>query len=338
MGVTNFDIVQANLFLGGNMLTQGNVYYVNPRTGSDNNTGKNPVSTDVRGASRRDGPLATLPAAFELCTAGQNDIIVLQAAGSSVADTTATLSSTLTWSKNNTHLIGLGADSRVAQRQRIGNSLSATGITSLLNVTATGCKFYNLHFFHGDIDDATSTGPAILISGNRNVFENCHIGGMGHSSMVGANGASIKLNGGSENLFKNCVIGLDTIAAANLSKGEIHFDGAASRNWFEDCLIQRYISNAGYVHVTIEDSTGIDRWQIFKNCIFHSDSVNRTVPQTAIFSIPAMSQGKIILWGSFYTTDLESTTSWDANSRGVIVNTAHSPTAAGAGGEATILD
>jgi hypothetical protein len=335
MGITNFDIVQANLFLGGMFATQGNVYYVNPRTGSDNNSGKSPTNQST-GRDRNDGPMKTVTAAYNRTTTGQNDIVVLQAAGASVSDTTSLISETLTWSKNNTHLVGLGADSMVSQRQRIGLISTATGVTSLINVTGTGCKFQNIHFFHGDINDGTSIGPAIQVTGNRNVFDNCHIAGMGHSSLVGAGGTSLKIDGGSENFFKHCTIGLDTIARDASAEGEIWLDGAATRNIFEDCLITAFISNAGYEHVVFEDATAIDRYVMFKNCMFYSISANNATPQADIMEFKAnLTQGHVILMGCGYATD-DNGCEWSAG-EGSIRNTAPDSGTSASGGEGTIL-
>jgi hypothetical protein len=340
MSITHHDMVQANLFIGPNYATQGNVYFVNPRTGNDNNDGTSPVNDASQTRPRNKGPLASVLAAYNKCTAGQNDIVVLQAAGNSAGDTSARISATITWAKNNTHLIGWGAEGKVSQRSRISllSTATAANVTSILNITGSGCLFRNIQFYHGMGSGTAATGPCLLISGDRNVFEDCHIAGMGDATMVGAGGSSIKLNGGSENTFRNCVIGLDTVSAANLSKGEIHFDANASRNWFEDCLIQRYISNTGYVHLTVEDSTGIDRWQMFKNCTFYSDSVNRTIAQVAIMSIPAMTQGKIILQDSTYVGDNEATCVWEANARGVVFNNTAAAAAAAVGGAMTLLN
>jgi hypothetical protein len=341
MGVTHFDQVQANKFMGpGAFNTQGNIYYVNPRQGNDSNAGTSPVIDSTQLRSRNAGPLATVLAAYNKCTAGQNDIVVLQAAGNSAGDTSDRISATITWAKNNTHLIGWSSDPMVSHRSRISllSTATAANVTSILNVTASGCLFKGIQFYHGMGTGTAATGPCILISGSRNVFENCHIAGMGDATMVGAGGSSLKLNGGSENVFRDCVIGLDTVSAANLSKGEIHFDANASRNWFEGCFIQRYISNAAYVHVTVEDSTGIDRWQMFKSCTFYSDSVNRTISQTEVMAIPAMTQGKIILQDTYCVGDNEGATVWDDNNRGVIFTTMQAPVDGAVCGFATIED
>jgi hypothetical protein len=340
MGTTNFDVVQANLFIGATYATQGKVYYVNPRQGNDSNAGTSPIVDANQVRSRNSGPLASLTAAYAKAVSGQNDVIVLQASGNSSSATTVRLSETLVWAKDNVHLVGWGAESKVSQRARISiaSGAVAASITSLISVTGAANSFTNISLYHGMGTGTAATGPCVEVSGERNVFTDVHFAGMGDSSMVGAGGCSLKLDGGAENVFKGCVFGLDTVAAANLSEGEIWFDGGATRNWFEDCMIQRFISNTGYVAVTVEDSTGIDRWQMFKRCTFYTDSTNRTIAQVAVMSIPAMSQGKIILQDSQYVCDNEATCVWEAGDRGVVFNNTAAAAAAGVGGAATLID
>ena len=322
MGTSNFDIIRANAFIGlGGLLTQGNVWHVKPGSGADGQSGK--TATEA---------VATVAKALSLATADQNDIILLYAEDNSASGTTDYQSSTLTWNKDAVHLIGVTAPVAVSHRARIAQLSTATGLTQLMSVTASGCLFKNISIFHG-VADATSL-VALQVSGERNVFENVHIAGVGDVTMSAAGAASLELEGGSENVFRNCTIGVDTIAR-DADVAEIRFDGAAARNTFEDCLIQGFISAAGYVHVKVEDSTGIDRWQIFKNCLFLSESTNDATAQTLVMNIPVMSQGYVILQDSYYSAP-DGTTAWSAG-RTRVRNNSIAATASGAGGQMTIL-
>jgi len=301
MGITHFDILQANAIIGpGGLLTQGNVWHVKPSSGNDGNDGQSPESA-----------LKTLLRAHTLATADQNDVVLLYAEDNSASGTTDYQSATLTWSKDLTHLVGVSAPSAVGQRARIAQLSTATGLTQLISVTASHCLFKGVHIFHG-VADATSL-VALQVSGERNAFENCHIGGIGNATMSAAGAASLELEGGSENTFRKCVIGVDTIAR-DADAAEIRFDGAASRNYFEDCIVQGWVGNAGYVQVKVEDAQGIDRWVIFKNCLFVSESTNDATALTQVMNIPAMSQGYIILQGSEFAAPTNATV-WDSNTR-----------------------
>lgn len=324
MGITNFDVVQANAFIGlGALATQGNVWHVKPSSGSDGHDGKTPATA-----------CKTLASALSRATADQNDIILLYSEDNSTSGTTDYQSSTLTWSKDGVHLIGVSAPTAVSQRARIAQLSTATGLTQLVSVTASNCYFKGVSIFHG-VADATSL-VALQVSGERNVFEDCHIAGIGDATMSAAGAASLEIEGGAENVFRRCVIGVDTIAR-DADVAEIRFDGNATRNLFEDCIIQGFISAAGYVHVKVEDATGIDRWTIFKNCLFLSESTNDATVQTEIMSIPSMSQGYIMLQDSYYSSVTDGTTVWDSNGRDRIRTNSVAAAAAGVGGEMTLV-
>lgn len=66
MGVTNYDILQANSFLGPVVNSSGNVYFVDSGTGNDGNDGKTWTTA-----------LATVDAAINKCTANNGDVILI---------------------------------------------------------------------------------------------------------------------------------------------------------------------------------------------------------------------------------------------------------------------
>lgn len=314
-GITSFGVPVVG---GGGFPTQGISIFVKPGTGSDGNDGRSP-----------DRAIKTLAKALTLATADQNDVVYLYAQSNTAASTTDYQSATLTWSKDLVHLIGVGAPVAVSQRSRIAQLSTATAVSPLVNITADGCIFANLQIFHG-VNDATSL-VGTQVTGQRNYFENVHFAGIGHATMLATGAASLKIDGGAENVFKNCVLGLDTISRDASTNGELWLDGAATRNKFEDCLIQAYISAAGYDHVTVNDTTGIDRWLWFKNCLFLSKSDNKAVTQTQVFAIPAsISQGAIILQDTYAFSD-GGAVDWDGSNRGIIWtnNVAAAATAAG---------
>ncbi len=321
MGITNFDVVSANLFIGAGLATQGKVIHVKPSSGLDGNLGQSPELA-----------VKTLVRAHSLARADKNDIVLLYAESNSASSTSDYQSSTLVWSKNLVHLIGVGAMTAVSNRSRIAQLSTATGLTNLMQVTASGCLFKGFSIFHG-VADATSL-VALQVTGERNVFEDVHIGGVGNVTMSAAGAASLELEGAAENVFRRCTIGVDTIAR-DADVAEIRFDGNATRNLFDDCIIQGFISATGYVHVKVEDATGFDRWAIFKNCVFLSESANDATAQTSIMSIPAMSQGYIILQNSIYACPTDAT-KWDSNARNRIRNALPDSGTLGTGGEATI--
>lgn len=246
----------------------GDHYWLDPTNGSDDNTGRTP-----------DAAFATLAAAEDKLTAGQHDILYYVSGSSSVS-----LSSALTWDKDYTHLVGVCAPTGVGNRARIFQTATATGLSPLITISASGCIFSNFYVFQG-VDDATSL-INVSVTGSRNYFENVHFAGGGHASMAIDGCASLQLNGGSENLFRRCTIGVDTIEAAT-GVNAINLDGSASRNRFDECLINLYVGNAGARLVELADTTAVDRYTIFDKCTFFSNSTNKATTMASAFEIPS---------------------------------------------------
>lgn len=297
----------------------GNIYYLDPTNGLDTNDGRTP-GTAVK----------TLPVAYALLTANQNDVLVYIANAGSIS-----LSAAFAWEKSYTHFVGLCSPVGVGGRARIFQTSTATGVSPLINITASGCIFQNLYIFHG-VNDATSL-VCVQVTGQRNYFNNVHFAGIGNATMDATGACSLKIDGGAENVFENCFIGLDTIARGTNST-ELWFDSAATRNRFKDCMIYAYISNAGHALVTVEDAQGIDRYLTFENCLFLTDSENQAVTITSVFDIKAaIVQGKILLDGNcrLVTDGASGSGAWDSNTRGIIFSAAVAPAATAGGGKST---
>lgn len=299
--------------------SQGVVWHVKPGTGSDGNDGLTPETA-----------LKTLARAKQLAFANRNDVVKLYSESNTAASTTDYQTATLSWDKNLLHLVGVNSGPMVSQRSRVANA-SASVLSPLVTFSASGCYVANVQFYHG-IADATALID-VNVTGQRNRFENVHFAGVADATQSAAGACSLKIDGGAENVFKNCVIGLDTSTYDADATGLL-FDTAATRNQFEDCLFQGYISAAGFATITVADSTGVDRWQIFKNCLFLTESTNKAVTQTSVFSIPAISQGKIILMDCMAVSD-GGAVDWDSNNRGIIWNNTPAAAASGAGGIGT---
>lgn len=275
----------------------GNVYFLDPAHGSDGNDGTAP-----------DRAFATLPTAYAALTANQNDVLFYIAGSSSIS-----LSATLTWSKSYTHFIGLCAPTQVAQRARIFQTATATGLSPLIKVSsATGCIFANLYIFQG-VDDATSLINVEIEGGGRHYFQNVHFAGGGHATQAIDGGASLLLDSTEENTFVNCTFGVDTIAAAT-GMMALLFDGESHRNIFKDCHFTMYSGNSGSGFVEVLDGTGFDRYNIFKSCLFTNTAAANAM--TTAFVIPAgVGLPRVFyIWDSF----LHGAGDWDANDRGVV--------------------
>ena len=289
------------------------VYCVDPTNGSDSNTG-----TSFK------APLASIAAAYALCVAGQHDVVLLLAGA-----TGNTLSAALTWSKDYTHLIGLCAPTRTAQRARVFQLSTLTGASPLITISASGCIFKDLYIFQGVADNTSLIN--VSVTGGRNYFENVHFAGGGHATQAVDGGASLKLDGAEENTFVNCTIGVDTVDAATGMVG-ILFDGEAHRNLFTKCIVRIRAGNAGAAFAEVADATGIDRDTVFDGCIFLNNSATSL---TSGFVIPAgMGAPRKLLLKDCMVL---GSTKLDANDRGVLYGNMGAVTGADLSGVAVEL-
>ena len=206
----------------GDLLSQlgplGNVYYLDPTNGDDDNDGTAPASA-----------VASMETAYDLLTGNQNDVLVY------IAGTTGlTLQEALVWNKSYTHFVGACAPTRVGQRSRIFQLSTLTGASPLITISGSGCIFKDLYIFQG-VADATSL-INVSVTGSRNYFLNVHFAGGGHATQAINGGASLQINGASENTFEKCIIGVDTVSAATGMTGLLFAaTGGAARNRFIDC-------------------------------------------------------------------------------------------------------
>jgi hypothetical protein len=283
-GVTSFGVPLVG-GLGGIPLT-GTWYFCDYANGSDGNDGLSP-----------ENPLKTISRAHELCTAGNNDVVVIIGDGSTTA--TQRLESTLTWSKNATHLIGETAPSMEGQRARISTLTTATtNINPLMTVSASGCIFANFSFFQG-VGQATTDEQLINITGSRNYFGNVQFGGMGHANGAARAGSYvIQISGGGENLFEHCSIGIETIArsAANAS---VRLRSGAQRNNFRNCDFPMYATQTSPIFIDANATNSLNGSSTkVKDCMFLAlQNVSSAAVPAAVATVAADANGTIFFSG-----------------------------------------
>jgi hypothetical protein len=249
-GLTSFGAPVNGLF------TNGVPLFVKPGTDSGGSDGYPGDSMET--------PLATLSKAQDLATADRNDVVYMIASSNTAANTTDYQSVALDWAKDAVHLVGVNAGPLVSQRSRIAQLSTATDVDNLFTVSADGCYISGIEVFHG-VNNAASKG-AVLVSGSRNHFVNCHFAGIGHDTMDTVDNYSLSVTG-SENLFENCVIGLDTIARGTAVNYELTLSGGATRNTFKNCMFITYAEANTHLFMKVA-ANGVDRWTLFENCSF----------------------------------------------------------------------
>lgn len=250
-------------------LAGGSVFFVNPGLGSD--------TTSFSDGKSPDHSFATATDAFANTTDGHNDVVIFVA--QATADNPAV---TIPWSKSYTHLIGAGGGPvSTAGRARIVGT-AAVDLASVATFSGSGCVVKNIQFYNGA--NAASAAGAVVVSGSRNKFVNCHFAGMGDTG-ASAIAASYSLTvTGDENEFVGCTIGLDTVlrGASNVAQLIIGATGLhAARNVFDRCRFISYSETAG---AFIAQIVAADRYNIFRDCVFYNFSVNHGVTITNCFN------------------------------------------------------
>lgn len=300
MGITNFgaftiqaaqQIQQAIAQAGFG--TTGKIYYCDPVNGLDTNNGQ--LAATVPGT--QNGPVATLQAGYNLLRNGFNDVLVL--IGNGQASGSARITS-FTWSKNAAHLIGICAPSAVSQRARIANPTTAGLVitANFFTVSGNGCLFANLSWFQGAGAGQTGVVAAILmtITGSRNAFLNCDFEGMGDAtSATDAGSRNILISGGGqENYFGHCNIGLDTVTRTN-ANASVEIAGGGPRNIFENCTFLIYSSDGLQYMLLGANAAALDRWVLFKSCLFLNALGSGSTILAALFHLVAAVGGLVIL-------------------------------------------
>lgn len=278
----------------------GKAFFVDPARGGDSNPGT------------FQKPLATVTAAYNKTTDKAGDVVYLLNDGNTSGTSRDT--ATITWSNDNTHLVGLCAPSMISQRARISPPTSATAIvTPQLTVSGNGCTFANVSLFEGTSEDSVAS-ESVRVTGSRNYFYNVAMMNMGDASNGHsgdeANSCNLKISGGEENVFERCYIGLDT-AARSTTNANVELVSAAARNMFIDCFFPMFADAATPSFVKVDGSGDIDRFVYFRNCMFYNaiGSTATTVNQVA--SVHASAGGLVIFdyCSSVGATEWETTAS-----------------------------
>lgn len=259
---------------------QGNTFFVDETNGNDGNDG-GPYT-----------PLATLSQAHSLCTAEHNDVVLFTG--------TIHQSSTLTWSKNKTHLIGLCAEMRRGKRSRISVT-GSTAFTPLVNVTAQGCIIRNVGTFYG-FNSASNNAICWTDSGGRNYYDRVEFLGFGDGTAstgtANKTGSRAMLITGStgENTFERCVWGMDTVTR-NAANFTLEFAAGTPRNHFIDCDFEALLgaSGTGSSHIYGAAAACIDRYQTFTNCRFHNCVKSTGSAMAQLVNLAASAGGYILL-------------------------------------------
>jgi hypothetical protein len=296
-------------------------YVVDPTNGLDTNSGLSPEAA-----------LKTLAAAEDKCVANHHDVVLYIAASSDTAGTAYDLEATLTWDKNQTHLVGIGAPTMVGQRARIFLIAGNNDITPMIAWSASGCVVKNIYIFHG-VADADSL-IEFQLTGGRNYFENVHFAGNGHATQAVDGGAALAIGtSGSENTFVNCTVGVDTATQAAGCVALLFNGVGAARNIFKGCNFILQASAAGAAWIEMSAINSIDRYTIFDHCLF----LNFGTTLTEGIVCPAgfdLANKRLVMFDCAQF----GAPAWDASNRNVTVANMGTPTGVDASGTMLSLE
>lgn len=253
-----------------------------------------PSATNVQGQDgSQQKPFTSLPAAYSAGRSGENDVILL--VGNGAASGSARLSENLTWAKDALHLVGVSSGVNLSNRSRIAPTSGATAFANFFTVSGNGCLFSNIGLFQG-FGTGTTSQICATVTGGRNLFENCHIAGMGDdASAQSAGSRSLKISGTGENMFVNCVIGLDTVTRTQ-ANASVEFAGATPRNQFIKCVFPFQGSAAGVLGILGTGNGCVDRFQYFDECMFINNVKSTSTTMTALLSFTTASPGGLVLF------------------------------------------
>jgi len=267
----------------------GNIWYVDGVNGSDTNSGGD-----------EDHSFASLYKAHSAAADNNFDVIVVASegigSGSGTDESVAVSGGRWTFSKNLVTVVGASAPSMISQRSRVlwDTASQSTTTNALLTISGSGNSFMNIQL-------ATFVDNNVLveITGDRNFFGNVHFAGIGDATAGDdADAKTLHLNDGDENYFSGCYIGLDTVARSTTNT-EIELSGQSQRNIFEDCFIASYADNAGHFFVQASAAQDIDRFVMFKHCIFHNAVDSAATAMTVAMDLHASLGGSVILYDSW---------------------------------------
>ena len=245
----------------------------------------------------------TLATAYAACTDNQGDVVVAFPA-------TYTVTATLVWAKDNTHLYGTGGPlTRGAMCGTTGDVLfNTTTITqaNIVEVTGDHVQFHNVQFRNAGANAACLT--ALKLSAGRSFYaEGCHFVGHAAATQVATAATSSVwfYSTGTTRpwgaYFKNCKIG-DAGEVVRTAGSPIYFSGTTGSTakyiTFEDCVIEGWCETASVGTVDISANYTIDRYLLFKNCMFYNYYVNNASTATEVFDNGCGTTFNCILWDS----------------------------------------
>jgi len=208
--------------------------------------------------------------AYAATVAKRNDIILVTPDSHAWKGDTNAGGEALTWSKANTHLLGLDPASQ-AGYNRARFSHAGYTMANFMTVSSDQSAFKHLRFMHGSSTGGAADVTCITVTGNGNCFEFVAFAGPNDATQAGSANHNGVIVSGSHNYFKNCMFGsVNDIDRAGANNSLLEFStDCGAWNIFDSCTFRSRASATTPIFINdAVTNTVVDFTALFFNCQF----------------------------------------------------------------------
>ena len=232
---------------------RGQWFFVDVARGAEGNSGK-----------QQNKSFDTFLTAYTACTSSAGDGICILSSSTAADSNSSIILASLDWTKHGITVVGVAAPTGYFHRSRI--TATTADLAYLWDISGSNNSFYNL-FVLNEGTANTCLGN-VIVSGNRNYFNNCHLLG-GASDVPGAvalcNSLSLKA---SECTFDDCTFGTNSTVHAQANAPIQFTTTQQGQNLFRRCRVISKSSTAGHGGVNLVGTTVMNGWTEFHDCTF----------------------------------------------------------------------
>jgi hypothetical protein len=263
----NANVTQSD-FSGMNLpKIAGTWYYVDYADGNDSN--------DEYDGTTPAKAFKTVATAYDACTSGRGDGIVLLSRTISGTSYSNVATSRLVWSKYGITMIGIAAPNAYFGRARWTHSSAADSLVSLLYITGNNNTFINIHWSNNPENDgspvsATAVVSAVQVAGVRNAFINCHFYCAAQSANAYKSDLELLANS-DENRFVDCFFGSSSYDAGDNAACWISMKNAAAagQRFFSHCtFLQQVSAGTAFGAIKSNGTTSMNGTDLYEDCNF----------------------------------------------------------------------
>ena len=235
----------------------------------------------------------SLVAAEDALIADQNDVLV-------VTPGLYTETATCDWTKDHTHLVGLGGPNVMTREGKPNTCLysDTAGVDYVIHLTGDFCQFYNIQIQNGDTGGSADGDnlSAVGVAGYGNYFNHVLFRGINSAAQIADFACSSLeiMQGAGELLFDDCIVGQNGYGGTRtgVAKQGVMLWSATGAPVvegmeFRGCKFLQRINSAADTPIVYQATqNAIDKLVLFNNCTFSSYWVNWGGTADQVFSQP----------------------------------------------------